>query len=228
MKTKCLPEYINLLSLARAEGESRYPAEITYNGYSTVETYRLMVLEKEVHVGYEIFLLLRLCRQQQRVKQLVESWVWELETMLSVFQPENRHKSLTITWDGREISPTELPSKALDKLDSYLLIQRKSFLRQRNFLLGDKGIVLSDYSLDLKLMEQAELLCLLYYTGIVKSHDRICKKDFIRFFCATWNLPVSRNIDDLMRQVMQRENPTAFLDRLKSRLLEYIERKYLL
>lgn len=225
MKRRNLPLYVNLLLQAQATGESRYPAAIAFNGCRTVEDYRMMMLSLEFNLGYESYLLLRLCQQQERMKRMVETWVWELEGMLSVHHPDNRHEFLSVSWDGKTVAPEMLPPKALEMLDSYLLAQRRSFLRQRNFLLGDKGVATSDYSLEIKSMELAEMLCWFYYTGIVKCHGSDRKEDFIRFFCAMWNMPLPATMSGMMLQTMSRENPVAFMDRLKDRLLKHIERR---
>lgn len=224
MKQRYLPAYVNQLVTARAAGDSDYPAEIAFNGYNSVDEYRLMMLNMGTRIWNEIYLLMRLMRQEGRIKRLVEQWSGDLDKMLSIHHPRLRHVFLSINWDGRELPPDSLPRRALEKLDGYLLVQRNSYLMHRRVLLDERTIVISDYEMkSMKPMELAEMLCLLYYTDMLIFHGSRRKEDLVRFYCSVWNIPVPRHIDDMMRQVMQRENPTAFLDRLKQRLQDYID-----
>lgn len=226
MKQRYLPGYIHLLVHARATGDSEYPTELAFNGYTSVDDYRLMLLHVETRIWKEIYLLMRLIRQESRVRLLAEQWNADLEQMLAIHHPRLRHTFLSVLWDGREIPPDSLPRRALEKLDDYLQVQRNSYLKHRKVLLGDRTIAISDYTLEgIKPMEVAEILCLLLYTGMVTCHGSHRREDLIRYCCSMWNIPVPRHINEMMRQVMQRENPAAFLDRLKQRLQEYIHQK---
>lgn len=218
-------DYITSLMTADVELSDDRPGEIRFNGTLSPGEFNTLLLQKEMMASKTICRIILDAADSKPILGMVHhQHLLDMKGVISLRDGHYTHRYLRFRKNGEECVPQQIDSSVRTRVDLYLRVAQDSFLRLHAWSKGLPPVSPSPLYLNVTESETAEMLSFLFDTGIAGCTEKDWrKKDYIHYFCRTWNLPVDKDYDTLMSHVKDRPNPTPFLDRIKQLYLDHIE-----
>ena len=224
-KKNDLLKYLNLLFEAKAELTGDPVAPIRYHGYEWEGGMRLELLDLELAVCPMMAETAVRGQRSFMIWKMLSERVLELEEVFSPRKDGTLHRYLRITRGDELVQFKQLDADTREMINRFVLVQRESYLRYARCFCSEPAVLPSVFTLSLDDMELGELLACFYRSGIVRClTGDMAEKEFIRFFCRVWNLPLNPDYYSLISKSLARPHPTALIERLRTSLEDHIEK----
>lgn len=223
-KVEHITDYLCTLMTAEVELTGTHRTEIRFNGMSSPGTYRTVLLKKEILATNVLCHVMIAAVTSKKIYTLVQQHLLDMKDLVILSNKHYTHRHLSVTRDGQPVPVEQLDTDTRSRIDEFLSLTREAHLRLYGWVNGLPPVPPSPLCLNITEAETAEMLSFLFDTGIATCADgEWLKKDYIHYFCRSWNLPVCKDYATLMSHARKRPNPTTFLDRLKQTYLDTLE-----
>lgn len=136
------------------------------------------------------------------------------------------HKHLTIMQDGKFIDFHRLPPKWQEKIARYIELQFRSFevLSRLYFSYSDGGE--ENIRVKIGATELIEFLLEMSAAGRIEGEgEKVHLVVVIRYFARVFGVPFPTNYHTIVKEIMERGQPTKFLDELRRKMIDYKRKK---
>ncbi len=199
------------------------PMPVHFNGADSPGRFQCNLIVGELA---SVFQLLLFSKRSRRDEQTMQAAREHFRHISSFYQEDENHRVrnslLTIVRDNRLVSYNSLTKKEQECLNWYLSMQFESFRRQRDLFFQESGEDAEVYRISLSATELIEMVTVLYAGCKVECLGGTASRiSFARYLAQCCHVPFPANYATLCKQLMQRNSPTLFLDRIRKSFIAF-------
>lgn len=227
MQTNSLYSYLRCLVHADVRIGKEVTGGISFNDSNLPENFSARLVMGECVAMLWLAGVLKRTKNDPDLKMALDTQFRRVRNLYSR-DPEYGylHRHLAIMQDGKMIDFHRLPPKWKEKIARYIELQYRSFevLSRRYFSYSDGGE--ENIRVNIGATELVEFLLEMSIAGRIEGErGKVHMVVMIRYFARAFGVPFPTNYHTIVKEVLERVQPTKFLDELRRKLIDYKRKK---